>query len=61
MKWQKNKIKQEAIKFKTRTEWKKKSRYSYFAARYYKLLKDKSLTGHFSKPEIKVKWTKEKL
>ena len=61
MRWTKPLIKIEAKKFKTKSEWKRKSRFSYFAARYYNLLNDKSLTSHFIKPTIKVKWTKEKI
>ena len=61
-KWTKEEIIERAGKFKQVTEWVKKDRASYAAARRMKLLDDPDVVGHFQKGKvINRKWTREKV
>lgn len=59
--WTKKRIIGEAKKYPTRKEWRVGSRSSYIAARYYKLLNNKRVSGHFTKTVLKTKWTRRNI
>lgn len=59
LKWSKEKIIREAKRYNTRKEWRQNSKYSYRAAKYYKLISNNRVVGHFSKTVLKTKWNKE--